>query len=69
MIDPHGDPFELMRAQASALLAAIEAWSCRAEDPGHFRHRLLRAHVLALLDEIEQLSATTTAAARPHAAP
>ncbi|MDO9015395.1 MAG: hypothetical protein Q8S73_36430 [Deltaproteobacteria bacterium] len=45
-----------MRELMTELLSTIDTWSGQVADPGHFRHRLLRAHALAMLDEIEQLA-------------
>ena len=67
MINQASEALEAMRAQTTTLLSSIEVWRARADDPGHFRHRLLRAHVLALLDEIEQLG--STGAPQTHASP
>lgn len=54
----------LMRTLAMELLSSIDAWSTSADDPQHFRHRLLRGHALAMLDELEHL-ASDNAGARP----
>ena len=55
MIHESTDAFDTMRNLTTELLSSIEEWSGRVADPGHFRHRLVRAHALALLDELEQL--------------
>jgi hypothetical protein len=49
---------------AIELLAAIDAWRDLEDDPGHFRHRLLRAHAVAVLDELEQIAAGRARVAR-----
>ena len=50
-------PFDAMRALADALIREIDAWRSESADPGDFRPRLLRAHALAVLDEIAQYAA------------
>jgi hypothetical protein len=62
------DALDAMRALTTELITSIDAWSDREADPQHFRHRLLRAHALAVLDELEQLSAHR-APSQPAAAP
>jgi hypothetical protein len=49
--------FDAMRDLADALISEIDAWRRDAADPGDFRPRLLRAHALAVLDEIAQCAA------------
>jgi hypothetical protein len=67
MIHESTDAFDTMRNLTTELLSSIEDWSGRSAGPGDFRHRLVRAHALALLDELEQLSATP-ASSRSHTA-
>ena len=56
VIDQTNDPIGAIRTITIELLSTIDAWTEREPDPGHFRHRLLRAHALAVLDELEQLA-------------
>ncbi|MDB4927601.1 MAG: hypothetical protein JWM10_85 [Myxococcaceae bacterium] len=56
MIDQSTDALDTMRTLTTELLSSIDMWSGREADPQHFRHRLLRAHALAVLDEIEQIT-------------
>jgi len=63
MIQDSTDSFDTMRNLTTALLSSIEDWSGRSAGPADFRHRLVRAHALALLDELEQLAASPSPAA------
>ena len=56
MTDTADEALTTMRELMTELLSTIDTWSGQVADPGHFRHRLLRAHALAMLDEIEQLA-------------
>lgn len=67
MIHESTDAFDTMRNLTTELISSIEDWRGRDAGPENFRHRLVRAHALALLDELEQLSATS-APSRSHAA-
>lgn len=60
MTDTADDALNTMRELTTELLSTIDTWSGQVADPGHFRHRLLRAHALAMLDEIEQLASVRT---------
>lgn len=55
MTDRTVEALALMRSLTKELLSSIEALSREADDPQHFRHRLLRGHALAMLDELEHL--------------
>jgi hypothetical protein len=63
MIHESTDAFDTMRNLTTALLSSIEDWSGRSAGPADFRHRLVRAHALALLDELEQLAANPSSTA------
>lgn len=56
MIDTADEALDTMRELMTELISSIDTWRAQVADPGHFRHRLLRAHALAMLDEIEQLA-------------
>lgn len=63
------DAFDALRDLTTELLSSIEAWSDRLADPRDFRHRLVRAHALALMDELEQLSVSRTVTTASRASP
>lgn len=67
MIHEPDNAFDTMRNLTTELLSSIEDWRGHDAGPENFRHRLVRAHALALLDELEQLAATSTPS-RSHAA-
>ncbi len=50
-----------LRSLTAELLSKIDAWIEGADDPGYFRHRLLRAHAVAMLDELEYLASDAVA--------
>lgn len=60
MIHEPDNAFDTMRNLTTELLSSIEDWRGHDAGPENFRHRLVRAHALALLDELEQLAATST---------
>lgn len=67
MIHEPDNAFDTMRNLTTELLSSIEDWRGHDAGPENFRHRLVRAHALALLDELEQLAASS-ASSRSHAA-
>ncbi len=68
MTDQTIETLSLMRTLVTELLSSIDALSASTDDPHHFRHRLLRGHALAVLDEVEQL-ASERPVVRPCEAP
>ncbi len=53
-----------LRSLTTELLSTIDTWIEGADDPVDFRHRLVRAHAVAMLDDLEYLASNGPTARR-----